>query len=316
MSRIMTVSEVREIYPRPEGAAVQKRWRKLDRFMRAFIERSPFLCLGSTNAAGKADVSPRGDPPGFVQILDDETLLIPDRPGNNHLDSIENIIANPNVGLIFFVPGSEETLRVNGRARVVDDPSLLAAAELNGRAPKVGIEVSIGEVFLHCPKALKRSRLWDPSQHADGASFPYLGRLILEQSREFTGEALKMAKELCRRDGKAWSLDDFENGVAGVTMLTVVADDNDRRAYLNIAKALAEQKPGPLTPGCLPSVNSTPAHSRVAQIRGPQSSPPPCHRGDLSVSNDSDAPPRLSIENDVLDEDKVLSRVPCLKDAG
>ena len=185
MSQTMTVSEVREIYPRPEGAAVQKRWRKLDRFMRAFIERSPFLCLGSTNAAGKADVSPRGDPPGFVQILDDETLLIPDRPGNNHLDSIENIIANPNVGLIFFVPGSEETLRVNGRARVVDDPSLLAAAELNGRAPKVGIEVSIGEVFLHCPKALKRSRLWDPSQHADRASFPYLGRLILEQTREF-----------------------------------------------------------------------------------------------------------------------------------
>jgi uncharacterized protein len=172
MARIMTVSEVREIYPRPEGAAVQKRWRKLDRFMRAFIKRSPFLCLGTANAAGKADVSPRGDPPGFVQILDDETLLIPDRPGNNHLDSIENIIANPNVGLIFFVPGSEETLRVNGRARIVDDPSLLAAAELNGRAPKVGIEVSIGEVFLHCPKALKRSRLWDPSQHADRASLP------------------------------------------------------------------------------------------------------------------------------------------------
>jgi len=124
-------------------------------------------------------------PPGFVQILDDETLLIPDRPGNNHLDSIENIIANPNVGLIFFVPGSEETLRVNGRARVVDDPSLLAAFELNGKAPKAGIEVSIGEVFLHCPKALKRSRLWDPSQHADRASHPYPGRLILEQTRQF-----------------------------------------------------------------------------------------------------------------------------------
>jgi uncharacterized protein len=185
MSGIMTVSEVREIYPRPEGAAVQKRWRKLDRFMRAFIKRSPFLCLGTANAAGKADVSPRGDPPGFVQILDDETLLIPDRPGNNHLDSIENIIVNPNVGLIFFVPGSEETLRVNGRARVIDDPSLLAANELNGKAPKAGIEVSIGEVFLHCPKALKRSRLWDPSQHADRASLPYLGRLILEQTREF-----------------------------------------------------------------------------------------------------------------------------------
>src|SRR5580658_9415231 len=154
MARTMTVSELREIYPRPEGVAVQKRWRKLDRFMRAFIERSPFLCLGTANAAGIADVSPRGDPPGFVQILDEKTLLIPDRPGNNHLDSIENIIVNPNVGLIFFVPGSEETLRVNGRARVVDDPSLLAAAELNGRAPKVGIEVSIGEVFLHCPKAL------------------------------------------------------------------------------------------------------------------------------------------------------------------
>jgi PPOX class probable FMN-dependent enzyme len=185
MAQTMTESELRELYPRPEGAAVQKRWRELDRFMRAFIERSPFLCLGTANAAGIADVSPRGDPPGFVQILDDETLLIPDRPGNNHLDSIENIIVNPNVGLIFFIPGSEETLRVNGRARVVDDPSLLAAVELNGRAPKVGIEVSIGEVFLHCPKALKRSRLWDPSRHADRASFPDLGRLIPEQTREF-----------------------------------------------------------------------------------------------------------------------------------
>ena len=98
MARTVTVSEVREIYPRPEGAAVQKRWRKLDRVMRAFVKRSPFLCLGTANAAGKADVSPRGDPPGFVQVLDDETP-IPDRPGNNHLDSIENIIANPNVGL-------------------------------------------------------------------------------------------------------------------------------------------------------------------------------------------------------------------------
>jgi PPOX class probable FMN-dependent enzyme len=249
MVRIMTVSEVRKTYPRPEGAAVQKRWRKLDRFMRAFIERSPFLCLGTANAAGKADVSPRGDPPGFVQILDDETLLIPDRPGNNHLDSIENIIANPNVGLIFFVPGSEETLRVNGRGRVVDDPSLLAATELHGKAPKAGIEVSIGEVFLHCPKALKRSRLWDPSQHADRASFPYLGRLILEQTSEFAtpreigaAESLEKAKELCRRDSKAWSLDDFESGVSGVTMLTVVADDNERKAYLKRAKALLEQK--------------------------------------------------------------------------
>ena len=254
MSQTMTVSEVREIYPRPEGAAVQKRWRKLDRFMRAFIKRSPFLCLGTANAAGKADVSPRGDPPGFVQILDDETLLIPDRPGNNHLDSIENIIANPNVGLIFFVPGSEETLRVNGRARVIDDPRLLAANELTGKAPKAGIEVSIGEVILHCPKALKRSRLWDPSQHADHASLPYLGRLILEQTREFAatqefgaGEPLEKAKELCRRDGKAWSLDDFESGVSGVTMLTIVADDNDRKAYLNRAKALLKQElPGPL----------------------------------------------------------------------
>jgi len=211
----------------------------------------------TANAVGKADVSPRGDPPGFAQILDDETLLIPDRPGNNHLDSIENIIANPNVGLIFFVPGSEETLRVNGRARVVDDPSLLVATELHGKAPKAGIEVSIGEVFLHCPKALKRSRLWVPSQHADRASLPYLGRLILEPTGEFAAtqefgasEPLEKAKEVCRRDGKAWSLDDFESGVSGVTMFTVVADDNDRTAYLNRAKALLEQKQPVRTAAC------------------------------------------------------------------
>ena len=178
---------------------MQKRWRKLDRLMRSFIERSPFLCLGTASALGKAEVSPRGDPPGFVQILDDETLLIPDRPGNNHLDSIENIIANPNVGLILFVPGSDETLRLNGTARIIDDPGVLAAAALNGRPPKAGIEVSISEIFLHCPKAMKRSRLWDPSQHADPESFPSLGRMILEQTREFAAGAAPRGIEAVER---------------------------------------------------------------------------------------------------------------------
>ena len=132
----------------------------LDRHCREFIERSPFLCIGTSGAGGRADVSPRGDPPGFVQVLDDNTLFIPDRPGNNRLDTMTNIIENPNVGLLFLVPGFDDTLRVNGRATIVRDEALAQAAVVNGKEPKVGIRVEVEEAFLHCAKAFKRSRLW------------------------------------------------------------------------------------------------------------------------------------------------------------
>ncbi len=155
---------------------------KLDKHCKAFIERSPFLCIGTSDEAGKADVSPRGDPPGFVQIIDDSTLFIPDRPGNNRLDTMSNIIANPNVGLLFLVPGYDDTLRVNGRAKIIHDDDLAKAAEVRGKQPKVGIEVSVDEAFLHCAKAFKRSKLWDPNAQQDRSEMPSLARMILEQT--------------------------------------------------------------------------------------------------------------------------------------
>ena len=121
----------------------------LDTHARAFVARSPFVCLSTQDAEGRADVSPRGDPPGFVAVLDERTLAIPDRPGNNRLDSLSNILANPSVGLLFLVPGFEETLRVNGRARLSRDPALLEPLAVAGRAPTLAILVAVDEVFLH-----------------------------------------------------------------------------------------------------------------------------------------------------------------------
>ena len=162
--------------------SVKKCIPSLDRHCKEFIERSPFLCIGTSGAGGRADVSPRGDPPGFVQVLDDNTLFIPDRPGNNRLDTMTNIIENPNVGLLFLVPGFDDTLRVNGTATIVRDDALAQAAAVNGKEPKVGIRVKVEEAFLHCAKAFKRSRLWDEKSRQDRKEMPSLGRMILEQT--------------------------------------------------------------------------------------------------------------------------------------
>jgi hypothetical protein len=173
---------LREIMGTPMELAVRKQLGKLDSYCREFIARSPFLCLGTADAKGRADVSPRGDPAGFVQVLDDHTLIIPDRPGNNRLDTMNNIMENPNVGLLFFIPGFEDTLRVNGRATIVRDPQALRRAAVNGKAPKVAIRVAVDEAFLHCAKALKRSRLWDPANRVDRREMPTLAKMILEQT--------------------------------------------------------------------------------------------------------------------------------------
>jgi PPOX class probable FMN-dependent enzyme len=176
--------ELRALYGPPMDLALMKQIDRLDRYARRFIARSPFLCMATSDAAGNADVSPRGDPNGFVQVLDDHTLAIPDRPGNNRIDSMSNVVANPNVALIFFVPGIDETLRVNGQARIVKDEAILARCAMNGRVPKVAIVVSVEEVFFHCAKALKRSRLWDSTRHADRRELPSLARIIMDQASE------------------------------------------------------------------------------------------------------------------------------------
>ena len=175
-------ADLRETMGETMEISVSKCIPSLDRHCKEFIRRSPFLCLGTSGENGRADVSPRGDPPGFVQILDDNTLFIPDRPGNNRLDSMTNIIENPNVGLLFLVPGFDDTLRVNGKATIVRDDELAQATVVNGKAPKVGIRVEVEEAFLHCAKAFKRSRLWDEESRQDRKEMPSLGRMILEQT--------------------------------------------------------------------------------------------------------------------------------------
>lgn len=177
-----TESALREVLGQPMELAVRKALPALDRHCRAFIERSPFICLGTSDAEGRSDVSPRGDQPGFVLVLDEHTLFLPERPGNARCDSLVNVLANPRVGLLFFVPGFEDMLRVNGRAEVIHDAALMARCAVNGREPRVGLRVTVEEAYLHCAKAIKRSRLWDPAAQRDRAELPSLGRMILEQT--------------------------------------------------------------------------------------------------------------------------------------
>jgi uncharacterized protein len=184
MGIIENEAGLRSIFGHAEGLSVEKSRPSLDRYSRRFIEMSPFLVLATANGKGKADVSPRGDPPGFVQIIDDSTLLIPDRPGNNRLDTMVNIVENSNVAALFFIPGFEDTLRIAGRARITGDPALLAKCVVNGKTPKAGILLIVEEAFLHCAKALKRSRLWQEDYKQDRTSMPSIARIILEQTCE------------------------------------------------------------------------------------------------------------------------------------
>ena len=183
---------LREIYAEPSELARKKQLDRLDKHCRDFIALSPFLTLGTSTAHG-ADVSPRGDPPGFVQVLDDNTILIPDRPGNNRLDTLGNLMVNPAVGILFLIPGVEETLRVNGTARVTTDPTLLAACVVNGKTPKSALKVEVREAYLHCAKALKRSRLWSDDYKIERKRLPSLGRIITEQVE--TGMTAEQAEQ-------------------------------------------------------------------------------------------------------------------------
>ena len=162
---------------------------KLDAHCRAFIALSPFAVLATADGHGGIDASPRGDAPGFVAVLDDHTLLLPDRPGNRRVDSYSNILAHPGIGLLFFVPGINETVRVNGQARVVTDPKLLAHVPAQGKVPLTGLLITVEEAFFHCAKALIRSNLWDPATRIERKSFPTLGQVIADQVAGVDGKA-------------------------------------------------------------------------------------------------------------------------------
>ena len=173
---------LRGLFEPTHDLAMKKCQETLSVHAQAFIRRSPFLCIGTQNRNGTADVSPRGDQPGFVEILDARTLAIPDRPGNNRLDTLANIISNPSVGVLFIIPGFDDTLRVNGRATLTTDPDILSRMSVNGRLPKVAIVIAIAEVFMHCAKAFRRSHLWDPQHFQNRAEMPSLIKIILDET--------------------------------------------------------------------------------------------------------------------------------------
>jgi uncharacterized protein len=188
MDGITDAAALRDFFGQVSMLAEAKELTRLDKHCRAFIALSPFLVLATADDAGRLDASPRGDAPGFVLVLDDTTLLLPDRPGNNRVDSYGNVVANPGVGMIFFVPGIDETLRVNGRARVTTDAALLASAEAQGKVPRAGLLITVEQAFFHCAKALKRSHLWDASRHVERTSFPTLGKIIADQTAKCSVE--------------------------------------------------------------------------------------------------------------------------------
>lgn len=190
--RIESSEALRDLIPAPppDSIVMRKQLPSLDEHARTIIAASPFVLLGTSSAEGRCDVTPRGDGPGFVLVIDDTTLVIPDRPGNKRIDSMRNIIENPHAGLLFLVPGMDETLRVNGRAWLTDDPELLARMSMQGKTPLVGIVVEVEEVFFHCARAFRRAKLWDSDTWPDRESLPTLGQIIADQTRPdgLTGE--------------------------------------------------------------------------------------------------------------------------------
>jgi len=182
---ISSEDELRALHHAPMSRATDKVLKRLDKHCQAIIELSPF-CVIATRGNGGADVSPRGDPPGFVRVLDEKTLLVPDRVGNNRLDTACNLLSNPRIGMLFLVPGMGETLRINGTARITDDQRLLEASAINRRAPKIGLVVTVEEAFLHCSKAFARSKLWDASQQIDRAVLPSYAEMLLDHVNGLT----------------------------------------------------------------------------------------------------------------------------------
>lgn len=175
-----TATDLRACYPPVLERARLKVLTRLDRHCRRFIELSPFVCLGTTGQNG-ADVSPRGDQPGFVHVLDDRTLAMPDWPGNNRLDSLANLVHDPRVGLLFLIPGVDETLRVNGTAEVSTDALLLERWLVDGKRPRSVLKITVAEAFLHCAKALIRSRLWHEEAKVDRSVLPPYGHMMKDQ---------------------------------------------------------------------------------------------------------------------------------------
>jgi PPOX class probable FMN-dependent enzyme len=175
---ITSEAELRELLGPPVERAIKKEHRSLHAHHRSWIAESPFCLFATAGDDGTCDVSPKGDPAGFVRVLDDTTLVVPDRPGNRRVDSFRNVLANPHVGLLFLVPGREETLRVNGRARLIREAPFFDDLVVRGHRPTLALLVEVEQVFFHCAKAFKRSRLWQPQAWGDPARLPSMACIV------------------------------------------------------------------------------------------------------------------------------------------
>jgi PPOX class probable FMN-dependent enzyme len=201
---IESETALRELLGEPSPLVCSKITNRLNSLTRRFVELAPFVCLATADEAGNCDVSPRGDPPGFVCILDDATLLIPERPGNRIADSLRNIIRTGKLGMLFMIPGIGDSFRVNGRATLTSDNTLLAPCAIEGKVPRLGILVDIDEAYTQCSKALLRSRLWEPSTFLDRAVLPSSGEVMRAlQGESFDAEQYdrERAARYARREG-------------------------------------------------------------------------------------------------------------------
>ncbi len=184
--KVHTLEQLRSLYPPASERSLRKQLSALEPHSRQFIALSPFLVVSSAGADGRQDASPRGGAPGFVQVQGEHTVLIPDASGNNRLDTLENIVATGRVGLLFMVPGVDETLRINGLASLSTDPAHLALFANEPRPPRLVIEVQVQELYLHCAKALMRSKLWQPGAQVPREALPSMGEMIRSQTGQTT----------------------------------------------------------------------------------------------------------------------------------
>lgn len=186
MSTITTIAELEALYGRPAETSLAKESDRITPAYRAYIDASPFVALATAGPEG-LDCSPRGDKKGFLRVVDDKTVQMPDRHGNNRIDSLRNIVRDPRVGLMFLIPGSGNTLRLNGRARLLADPALLASFAVEDKAPRTVIEIAVDAVYFQCARAIVRAELWNPERHIDPKSIPSPGQILASMTENRVG---------------------------------------------------------------------------------------------------------------------------------
>ncbi|WP_313801990.1 pyridoxamine 5'-phosphate oxidase family protein [Cytobacillus sp.] len=194
---VTSEDELRSLLGTPSKTAANKTIYHLDIHCKEFISKAPILFISTADTAGHCDTSPRGDDAGFVHIIDDHTLIIPERPGNKRIDSLRNILSNPHIGILFVIPGLEETLRINGTAKVIRDADILEKMTSHGKTPLLGIAVQVEECYIHCAKALKRSKLWQPDTWAEKSALPYPPKILADHINmpDVDSETVRVALE-------------------------------------------------------------------------------------------------------------------------